>query len=110
MANLNLINGPGRGKGRPWSILQSFQSEALMLAKTVEMGLRKGKLNHNHGNRSTYYSCTHIGCRKTYRVVHLINYAPADDDNITSDFIEEDSSVVHEHGADELLPLRGKTS
>ena len=109
-ALLNPNLNHGRGKGLQWQLLQAFQSEAAMLQRTVEMSLKKGKRNDNQGNRSTYYSCTHIGCRKTYKAVHLLNYVAVENDNINSNYLEEDLSVVHEHGADEILPVRGNSS
>lgn len=95
----------GRGVGKDWVFIDSFQSEEECAAHLLELKVIKGRVNTNISCRRSYYTCAQSGCKKQFRVVrHYEEIGDGDEF-----YIEEDLSEEHDHEAADVV-LRGMTA
>ena len=57
-----------RGKGKRWTLLQTFPSATLMASFCEEQSYSKGRKTVSSNSRTQYFSCSIKGCMKIFRV------------------------------------------
>ena len=95
-----------RGKGKRWTLLQTFPSAGLMASFCEEQSYSKGRKTVSSNSRTQYFSCSIKGCTKIFRAVTNF-YPPQNGLGFDVFMIEHIESNQHDHDAAEVVE-RGK--
>ena len=96
-----------RGKGKRWTLLQTFSSATVMASFCEEQSYLKGRKTVSSNSRTQYFSCSIKGCTKIFRAV--TNFYPSENGLGFDVFMIEHIELnQHNHEAAEVVEIGRK--